>query len=280
MNWFQCWTCRTPTSGLFSVPVPMQDHNERVHSPHICFELWKTHPEPETAWEGHKMILVYYDLLYAPDDAACVCGLLLLLLLLLLLPTSYHCLNSSTHFSLHSFIMQSLLSLCTTTHCEQTVNTLNIPMLVPLIFCFSNSLFLFAPFHHCALLVLSTSFIPGWMRDWHVLCVCVFVWTVFMSVWKVHLALLVHLTNLCYMLVHLCLAVCCACIQAVGRAGAVCGPRVITDTRHEADPLLLSADAPAFFTLAMLTCISKTSKKTNTKTMTKTQQFERHHHTH
>ena len=50
----------------------MQDHNERVHSPHICFELWKTHPEPETAWEGHKMILVYYDLLYAPDADACV----------------------------------------------------------------------------------------------------------------------------------------------------------------------------------------------------------------
>ena len=42
-----------------------------------------------------------------------------------------------------------------------------------------------------------------------------------------------------YACTHLCLDVCCACIQAMGRAGAVCGPRVITDTRHGRRPALL-----------------------------------------
>ena len=115
----------------------MQDHNERVHSPHICFELWKTHPEPETAWEGHKMILVYYDLLYAPDADACVWSP----------PPAPAAAAAATYQLALPQLINSLFSpqcnhcslslyLATTTYCVQTANTLNIPMLLSLILCF------------------------------------------------------------------------------------------------------------------------------------------------
>ena len=201
------------------------------------------------------MILVYYDLLYAPDAAACVWSPPPS-------PPATHqlpaCTASTHQLTFLSTLLQQqpLLS-----HCVQTVNTLIIPMLVSLILSFSNCLILSISNTLCSIPPLSTVgsikfFDTTW--DGRLTCAvftCVCVNCVYVCLQST-LAVLVQLTNLCYMLIHLCLDVCCACIQAMGRAGAVCGPRVITDTRHgreEADPLLLSADAPAFSTLVRLT---------------------------
>ena len=140
------------------------------------------------------------------SSGGCLCGLLLLLQLLLPL---HCCLNSSTHFSLHTFL-DAITALYTLyTH--------------------------IASFTH--LVFLSTSF-RSLMICEVVLCLCSHCGP------GVSCALCVFISDpLCFMTVHLwspCLLVWCACIQALVRAaGSVCGPggNYGHAPREEADPL-------------------------------------------